>query len=133
MTGPGRNPVRLHSRSARESVKSLEGRIEIRRLCAQDEFKEQLARDVRRGFMALPKTLPPKYFYDQRGSDLFERITALPEYYLTRAETAILERVADDIVGSLAPDEIVEIGSGSSRKTQLLLAAQKVKLDAHGT
>ena len=104
-------------------MKSLEGRIEIRRLCAPDEFREQLARDVRRGFMASPKSLPPKYFYDQRGSELFERITMLPEYYLTRAETSILERVADDLVGSFRPEEIVEIGSGSSRKTQLLLSA----------
>jgi L-histidine N-alpha-methyltransferase len=98
------------------------------RLGAPEEFHEQLARDVRRGLEQRPRSIPPKYFYDARGSELFERITTLPEYYLTRAETSILERVADEIVGDARPEEIVEIGSGSSKKTQLLLGA----LRAHG-
>ncbi|MBW3579174.1 MAG: L-histidine N(alpha)-methyltransferase [Actinobacteria bacterium] len=69
------------------------------------------------------KALPPKYFYDARGSALFERITGLPEYYLTRAEAEILRAQAHDLVREIRPVELVELGSGSSRKTRLLLDA----------
>jgi L-histidine N-alpha-methyltransferase len=85
--------------------------------------RSQLADDVRTGLAASPKWLPPKYFYDARGSELFEEITRLPEYYLTRAESEILEARTDEIVGRLRPAELVELGSGSSRKTRLLLEA----------
>lgn len=97
--------------------------VEIVSLCGAEEFAGQLARDARAGLTRTPKSLPPKYFYDARGSRLFEEITRLPEYYLTRAETAILERVAGEIVALARPREIVEIGAGFSRKTQLLLDA----------
>ena len=80
-----------------------------------------MAEDVRRGLSSFPTSLPPKYFYDGRGSRLFEAITRLPEYYLTRAETGILEEIATEVVEACAPDEIVEIGGGFSRKTDLLL------------
>ena len=70
-----------------------------------------------------PKTLPPKYFYDARGSELFDEITRLPEYYLTRAETAILERHAADIAALSQCESLVELGSGTSAKTRLLLRA----------
>ena len=80
-----------------------------------------LAGDVLRGLLAMPKTLPPKLFYDARGSELFERITELEEYYPTRAELALLARVGGEIVESVAPTELVELGSGSSTKTPLLL------------
>ena len=80
-----------------------------------------LARDVREGLSAQPKTLPPKYFYDQKGSELFEQITELPEYYPTRAEQAILDQVAVEIVEDARPDELVELGPGSARKTHALL------------
>lgn len=93
------------------------------RLSEPRDRREQLAEDARRGLSAAPKSLPPKYFYDERGSALFEEITRLPEYYLTRSETAILERSAGAIVRGVAPDELVEIGSGSSRKTRLLIEA----------
>ncbi len=80
--------------------------------------------DVRAGLTSEPKRLPPKYFYDDLGSALFEAICALPEYYLTRAETEILETYGSEIVGSLGGTlEIVEFGSGSSRKTRALLGA----------
>ena len=82
-----------------------------------------LAGDVLRGLLASPKTLPPKLFYDARGSELFERITELEEYYPTRAEAALLERVSTEIVRSTEPTELVELGSGSSTKTPLLLDA----------
>ena len=97
--------------------------LEIIALCGADEFRRQLVEDARAGLCARPKRLPPKYFYDARGSELFEEITRLPEYYLTRAETALLERVAGEIVALVRPHEIVEIGAGFSRKTQLLLDA----------
>jgi L-histidine N-alpha-methyltransferase len=84
---------------------------------------QQLADDVRRGLGATPKWLPPKWFYDARGSELFEQITRLPEYYLTRAEREILEAITDGLAERLRPDELVELGSGSSRKTRLLLEA----------
>ena len=82
-----------------------------------------LADDVRRGLTDRPKWLLPKYFYDDRGSQLFETITGLPEYYQTRTELEILRREAAGIVARHEPTELVELGSGSSRKTVALLDA----------
>lgn len=80
--------------------------------------------DVFAGLSAQPKTLPPKYFYDERGSSLFEEICTLPEYYPTRTELATLEAAAADVARRLGPRcEIVEYGSGSARKTAVLLRA----------
>jgi L-histidine N-alpha-methyltransferase len=80
--------------------------------------------DVRAGLGGSPKRLPPKYFYDDLGSALFEAICKLPEYYLTRAESEIFERHAAEIVGSIAgPLELVELGSGAATKTRLLIDA----------
>jgi L-histidine N-alpha-methyltransferase len=78
---------------------------------------------VRTGLTATPKTLPPKYFYDARGSELFDEITRLPEYYLTRAETAILRRHAADIAEQSRCESLIELGSGTSAKTRMLLRA----------
>jgi L-histidine Nalpha-methyltransferase len=78
---------------------------------------------VRAGLTAVPKTLPPKYFYDARGSELFDEITRLPEYYLTRAETSILQRHSADIAALSRCESLVELGSGTSAKTRLLLRA----------
>ncbi|HKX30213.1 MAG TPA: L-histidine N(alpha)-methyltransferase [Blastocatellia bacterium] len=84
----------------------------------------QFADDVRLGLTAAPKTLSPKYFYDALGSQLFEAICLLPEYYLTRAEAQIFEHHAAEIVAQLPnPVSIVELGSGSSIKTRLLIEA----------
>ena len=83
-----------------------------------------LAEDVRRGLSTQPKRFLPKYFYDQLGSQLFEAICLLPEYYLTRAENEILDRYADDIVAAVAGDiTLIEMGSGSASKTRLLIEA----------
>lgn len=80
------------------------------------------AQDVLRGLTRAPKSLPPKYFYDNLGSALFEAICHLPEYYVSRAEEEILRSFADDIVHSFGtPIRLIEIGSGSSRKTRVLL------------
>jgi len=82
-----------------------------------------LGEDVRRGLTQIPKELPPKYFYDARGSKLFEQICDLPEYYPARTEQALLVRIADELMGSLCPTVLVEFGSGSCRKTRVLLDA----------
>jgi L-histidine Nalpha-methyltransferase len=79
--------------------------------------------DVRQGLTAQLKTLPPKYFYDDRGSQLFEEICDLPEYYPTRTEAAILQRWATKIAHLTGGGDLVELGSGSSTKTQMLLDA----------
>ena len=79
--------------------------------------------DIVQGLGNDPKTLPPKYFYDDRGSELFEQICLLPEYYPTRTEAAILEEYADEIAQITNCCELVELGSGSSTKTRFLLDA----------
>jgi dimethylhistidine N-methyltransferase/ergothioneine biosynthesis protein EgtC len=88
-----------------------------------DYFSNALHADVSRGLGGTPRTLPPKWFYDKRGSDLFEQITRLPEYYPTRAEHEILTRRAPEIAALTRASTLVELGSGSSRKTRLLLDA----------
>ena len=82
-----------------------------------------MAEDVRDGLTRAPKELPPKYFYDERGSELFDRITEQPEYYPTRCERAILNRHAPEIVEVSGAGELVELGSGSASKTRALLYA----------
>jgi L-histidine Nalpha-methyltransferase len=84
---------------------------------------EQMAIDVRRGLTGTPKTLPPKYFYDARGSELFDEITRLPEYYPTRTERSILQEHAADIAAATGAETLIELGSGTSEKTRLLLQA----------
>jgi L-histidine N-alpha-methyltransferase len=84
-----------------------------------------LREDVRQGLTADPKVLPPKWFYDAKGSDLFEEITRLPEYYPTRREAEILSACATEIAELMAADTLVELGSGSSEKTRLLLDAMR--------
>ncbi len=92
-------------------------------LLAPDELRRALERDARTGLTASPKWLAPKYFYDDAGSALFEEITRLPEYYPTRAEHALLTSVADEVARTAEAEVLVELGSGSSEKTRLLLDA----------
>ncbi len=87
-----------------------------------------MAEDVREGLSSPFKEIPPKYFYDERGSELFERITELPEYYPTRAERSILGEHAAEIVGAASPTTLIELGSGAAAKTRVLLDA----IDATG-
>ncbi len=87
------------------------------------DFFSNMAQDVRDGLTAKPKRLQPKYFYDERGSELFEQITELPEYYPMREEEALLNRISPGLIASLAPGDVVELGSGSSTKTRALLDA----------
>jgi L-histidine Nalpha-methyltransferase len=94
-----------------------------------DDVTEALRVDVRSGLSAAQKWLPSKWFYDERGSRLFEEITTLPEYYPTRAERQVLTREAGEIARVTGARTLVELGSGSSEKTRLLLDG----LREHGT
>jgi L-histidine N-alpha-methyltransferase len=86
----------------------------------------EMAREVRVGLTARPKELAPKYFYDERGSQLFERITELAEYYPTRAERSILAARSPEILAAAGdPETLVELGSGSAAKTRHLLSAMR--------
>ncbi|MEU9825423.1 L-histidine N(alpha)-methyltransferase [Micromonospora chersina] len=89
----------------------------------EQDLGRSLREDVRAGLTATPKWLPPKWFYDARGSALFEEITRLPEYYPTRTERAVLAAHADDIAALTGAKTLIELGSGSSEKTRLLLDA----------
>ncbi len=99
--------------------------------------RAELVRDVARGLAMRQKEIDPKYFYDERGSELFELITELPEYYLTRAERALLDSEIPDIVAQMRPRSLVELGAGSASKTRIILdlmreagsAAQYVPVD----
>jgi L-histidine Nalpha-methyltransferase len=87
--------------------------------------REQMLSDVRDGLTARPKRLSPKYFYDERGSELFEKITQLPEYYLTRSERTLLERNIEGIVTAVRPCSLVELGAGSATKTRFIVDAMR--------
>ncbi|WP_439654397.1 L-histidine N(alpha)-methyltransferase [Streptacidiphilus carbonis] len=107
----------------------MNDRFSIETRLPSDYLATTLRTDVRQGLSAQPKTLPPKWFYDELGSKLFEQITELPEYYPTRAEQEILQQRAPEIAAATHARSLIELGSGSSRKTRLLLDA----LTAQGT
>jgi len=88
-----------------------------------DDLRAALEADVRAGLASRPRTLPPKWFYDDRGSELFDEITRLPEYYPTARERAILQAQAATIAARSGADTLVELGSGTSDKTRTLLDA----------
>jgi L-histidine N-alpha-methyltransferase len=95
----------------------------LTRTLPEDATNAALRADVLHGLTRTPKTLPPKWFYDARGSELFEEITRLPEYYPTRAEREILAERAQEIAAATGARTLVELGSGSSEKTRFLLDA----------
>ncbi len=98
---------------------------------ATEDQRAAFSRDVAVGLASEPKSIPPLHFYDEAGSRLFEAITQLPEYYLTRAEQRILESNAHEIVQSVPGlAEMVEFGSGSSKKTRLLIEAALLSRDS---
>lgn len=98
----------------------------VRRARAGDDARARMAAEVRAGLSARPlPSLPCKYFYDERGSELFDAITRLPEYYPYRTEEAILRGVAGEVVSLVRPRELAELGSGLGRKTRLLLDAMR--------
>jgi L-histidine N-alpha-methyltransferase len=94
-----------------------------------DDLRHALERDVRTGLSAEQKWLPPVWFYDERGSQLFDEITRLPEYYLTRAERGLLEAHAPEIAARAGADTLVELGAGTCDKSRVLLDA----MQANGT
>jgi L-histidine N-alpha-methyltransferase len=94
-----------------------------------DRARAQLMSDVSKGLTHSPKQLPPRWFYDARGSELFDQITGLPEYYATRAERALLDACAPELATVSGATTLVELGSGTSEKTRVLLSA----FHEHGT
>ncbi|WP_405514125.1 L-histidine N(alpha)-methyltransferase [Streptomyces canus] len=95
----------------------------LTRTLPEDATEAALRADVLKGLTHTPKTLPPKWFYDAHGSELFEQITELPEYYPTRAEREILVSRSGEIAAATGARTLVELGSGSSEKTRYLLDA----------
>ena len=100
-----------------------EQRVRIETLLDAAGAREAMVADVREGLARPLKELKPKYFYDERGSELFDRITELPEYYPNRAERAILNRHAPELIALTQGRELVELGSGTASKTRALLYA----------
>lgn len=92
--------------------------------------RESLTSDVRRGLSRVQKALPPKYFYDRVGSELFEEITRLPEYYLTRVERRLLLRWMPDLAQRYRPRSLLELGAGSGEKTRIILRAMRERRSA---
>jgi dimethylhistidine N-methyltransferase len=105
-----------------ETAPSIESRFQIQHLLGTEALIVD-GSDVIQGLSSVPKTLPARYFYDDRGSHLFEAICDLPEYYLTRTERQILEQFAGEIATVVGPCDLIELGSGSATKTQILFQA----------
>jgi len=115
--------VSYHVRTVSKTEPTRDSRLYIHNLVKRDPLAG-LAEDVRKGLSAQPKRFLPKYFYDELGSQLFEAICLLPEYYLTRAENEILQRYSDEIVAAVDGQKtLVEMGSGSASKTRLVIEA----------
>ena len=98
-------------------------RFDLDRLLPPDFLIKTLYSDAREGLTASPKYIPSKWLYDSKGNELYEKITQLPEYYQFRAEGSILEAVADEIAAATRASSVIEFGSGSSDKTDILLRA----------
>jgi len=94
-------------------------------------LREAAAEELRRGLSRTPKEVSSKFFYDERGSVLFEEITRLPEYYLTRTERSLLERVAPEWIAQVRPRSLVELGAGSASKTRIILDAMRATGTLH--
>ncbi|MEW1695321.1 MULTISPECIES: L-histidine N(alpha)-methyltransferase [unclassified Streptomyces] len=105
--------------------------FQLTRTLAPDAAGADLRADVLHGLTRTPKELPPKWFYDARGSVLFEEITRLPEYYPTRAEREILKERAPEVAAVTGARTLVELGSGSSEKTRFLIDALLPGLDSY--
>ena len=101
-------------------------RIEVCELTTAQKFRQRLEDDIRYGLTLPQRWIPSKYRYDEEGSALFERIIEQPEYYPERAETEILVQNAEKIMRLTSPDELVELGSGSSKKTRSLIESMHV-------
>jgi len=113
------------ARSNREAVNGLKAEPQLLKVLnyLDGKYQHDVAKDVRDGLVASQKHIPCKYFYDARGSKLFEDICSLPEYYLTRMEVSILRDIAPGLMETFAHKDIVELGSGSNWKIRILLDA----------
>lgn len=109
------------------SSTSSPSRVRVDVHLGPEDLGDALRADALRGLTSSPKVLPPKWFYDEEGCRLFDEITRLPEYYPTRAEREILAACAGDIAARTGADTLVELGSGTSEKTRLLLDALAAK------
>jgi L-histidine N-alpha-methyltransferase len=89
------------------------------------DLRDAMERDVRAGLSCQPKSIPPVYFYDDRGSRLFDEITRLPEYYPTRSERSILDAYAKDIAEQSGADTLIELGAGTCDKSRIILDAMR--------
>jgi L-histidine Nalpha-methyltransferase len=107
----------------REAKADRESSLSLSNYLSADSAAVALRRDVLDGLTQMPKMLPPKWFYDSVGSDLFDQITRLPEYYPTRTEAQILGERSAEIAAASGADTLVELGSGTSEKTRMLLDA----------
>src|SRR5687768_2589489 len=115
------NGVRQAKSALLTSPRTIDPPFALVRVRSADEELAVMAREVRDGLAADLPSLPSKYFYDARGSALFERITTLPEYYPTRVEEGIHRRVAAEVVERARPREWVEVGAGTGAKTRRVL------------
>jgi L-histidine N-alpha-methyltransferase len=99
------------------------GKVTVDVRLVPDDLRQALRRDARAGLTATPKAMPPVWFYDDRGCELYEAITRTPEYYPFRTERDILRRAAGEMAEAAGASVLVELGSGTSEKTRLLLGA----------
>lgn len=106
-----------------EATTGVAANFDMQVLLSEADWSAHLDATTREGLGWTPPWIPPVWFYDELGSTLFEQITQLPEYYPTRAERAILQSYADEIVALAGVDTFVELGAGSSEKTRLLIEA----------
>ncbi|MEE3717889.1 L-histidine N(alpha)-methyltransferase [Tumidithrix elongata RA019] len=116
-------------RTSTVRLSSRQSRLNLKHLTAPKDIHHDFGIDVVEGLNKFPKSIPSKYFYDQLGSELFERICDLDEYYPTRTETAILQSYAAEIAAITGECELIELGSGSSTKTRILLDAYRDRGD----
>lgn len=107
-----------------------DNRFKIQQLLAQDDSSEVLKQDVQEGLFERPRSLPPKYFYDDEGSKIFDAICRTQDYYPTRTESVLLQKHAQEIIDLVEPNTCVELGAGTSTKTEILLSKFCAKLRA---
>ncbi|MEM7594385.1 MAG: L-histidine N(alpha)-methyltransferase [Cyanobacteria bacterium P01_A01_bin.83] len=117
------------SSSANSNRQSVSNRLDIDYLLDVQQIEQADIQDVVSGLSQTPKVIPARYFYDAQGSELFEAICQLPEYYPTRTEASILKEHAASIMTQTQAVELVELGSGSSTKTRYLLDAHTNNVD----
>lgn len=123
-------PFLIHMEACPPGVNSFDKRFHIQQLSGQDSLQE-LKQDVRDGLLTAPRSLPPRYFYDDEGSKLFNAICETEEYYPTRTEFALLTRHVKEIIKIAQPRTCIELGAGTSTKTEVLLPSLNTDAGLH--